>query len=35
VNYGTYVGTLESPLFRQPVTARSARQLQLSARVKF
>ncbi|OLB63121.1 MAG: hypothetical protein AUI11_02705 [Acidobacteria bacterium 13_2_20CM_2_66_4] len=35
VNYGAYVGTLESPLFRQPVTARSARQLQLSARVKF
>ena len=35
VNYGTYVGTLESPLFRQPVTTRSARQLLLSARVKF
>jgi len=35
VNYGTYVGTLESPLFRQPVTARSARQLLLSAQVKF
>jgi len=35
VNYGTYVGTFGSPLFRQPVAARAARQLQLSARVKF
>jgi len=35
VNYGTYIGTVGSPLFGQPVTARPARQLQLSARFKF
>ena len=35
VNYATYVGTLNSPLFAQPVSARPARQLQLSARFKF
>jgi hypothetical protein len=35
VNYVTYVGTLGSPLFGMPVTARAARQLQFSARVKF
>jgi hypothetical protein len=35
VNYGSYVGTLGSPLFGAPVTARAARQLQFSARVKF
>ncbi len=35
VNYVTYVGTLGSPLFGTPVSARSARQLQFSARVKF
>ena len=35
INYGTYVGTVTSPLFMQPVSARAARQLQLSARVKF
>jgi hypothetical protein len=35
VNYGTYVGTVGSPLFGRPVTARAPRQLQLSARVKF
>jgi hypothetical protein len=35
VNYGTFVGTLGSPLFGQPVSARAPRQLQLSARVKF
>jgi Carboxypeptidase regulatory-like domain len=35
VNYGTFVGTLSSPLFGRPVSARSARQLQLSARMKF
>jgi len=35
VNYATYVGTVGSPLFGQPVSARSARQLQLSARFKF
>jgi hypothetical protein len=35
VNYGSYVGTLGSPLFGLPVSARSPRQLQFSARVKF
>lgn len=35
VNYGSFVGTLSSPLFSQPVSARSARQLQFSARMKF
>ena len=35
INYVTYVGTVTSPLFMQPVSARAARQLQLSARVKF
>jgi hypothetical protein len=35
VNYGSYVGTLGSPLFGQPVSARAPRQLQFSARVKF
>ncbi len=35
VNYGAFVGTLSSPLFGQPVSARSARQLQFSARMKF
>jgi hypothetical protein len=35
VNYGSFVGTLSSPLFGQPVTARAARQLQFSARMKF
>jgi hypothetical protein len=35
VNYGSFVGTLSSPLFGQPVSARPARQLQFSARVKF
>ena len=35
VNYGTFVGTLGSPLFGQPVSARAPRQLQLSVRVKF
>jgi hypothetical protein len=35
VNYGSFVGTLTSPLFGQPVTARSPRQLQFSARMKF
>ena len=34
VNYGSYVGTLGSPLFGTPVTARAPRQLQFSARVK-
>jgi hypothetical protein len=35
VNFVNYVGTINSPVFGQPVTARSARQLQLSARIKF
>ena len=35
VNYGSFVGTLSSPLYGQPVSARPARQLQFSARVKF
>jgi hypothetical protein len=35
VNYGSFVGTLSSPLFGQPVAARAARQLQFSARMKF
>ena len=35
VNYGRYVGTLSSPLFGPPVSARSARQLQFSIRFKF
>ena len=32
VNYASYVGTVGSPLFGQPVSARSARQLQFTAR---
>jgi hypothetical protein len=35
VNYGSYVGTTGSPLFGRPVSARAARQLQLSMRFKF
>ncbi len=35
VNYGSFVGTQGSPLFSQPVSARAARQLQFSARMKF
>jgi hypothetical protein len=35
VNYTTFVGTLGSPLFLQPIGARGARQLQLSARFTF
>ena len=35
VNYGTFIGTIGSPLYGQPVSARAARQLQFSARVKF
>jgi hypothetical protein len=34
-NYGTYIGTVSSPLFGEPVTARPPRQLQLSARFAF
>jgi hypothetical protein len=35
VNYGSFVGTVGSPFFRQPVSAQAPRQLQFSARVKF
>ena len=35
VNYASYVGIVGSPLFGQPVSAQSPRQLQLSARVNF
>ena len=35
VNFGSFVGTVGSPLFGRPVSALAARQLQLSARVKF
>jgi Carboxypeptidase regulatory-like domain len=35
VNYGSFVGTVGSPLFGLPVSARPPRQLQLSGRVKF
>ncbi len=35
VNYGSFVGTIGSPLYRQAVSARSPRQLQLFARVNF
>jgi hypothetical protein len=35
VSYSTFVGTLSSPLFGQPVAALAPRQLQLSVRVKF
>ena len=35
VNYGTFIGTVGSPLFGQPVSARAPRQLQLSTRVGF
>jgi hypothetical protein len=35
VNYGSFVGTVGSPLFGQPVSALAARQIQFSARVKF
>ena len=35
VNYSRYIGTLTSPFFGQAVAAQSARQVQLSLRVKF
>jgi hypothetical protein len=35
VNYGTFVGTIGSPLYQQPVSARPARQLQFSIRARF
>jgi len=35
VNYGTFIGTISSPLFLQPVSAQPPRQLQFSARMRF
>jgi hypothetical protein len=35
VNYASYVGTVGSELFGQPVSARAPRQLQFSMRMKF
>jgi hypothetical protein len=35
VNYGTFVGTISSPFFGQPITARPPRQFQFSARFGF
>ena len=35
VNYSRYIGTLTSPFFGQAIAAQPARQIQLSARVKF
>ena len=35
VNYGTFVGTISSPFFGQPITARPPRQFQFSARFEF
>jgi hypothetical protein len=35
VNYGTFVGTLGSPLFGQPISARPPRQMQVSVRLAF
>jgi hypothetical protein len=35
VNYARYIGTLTSPFFGQAISAQSARQLQLSVRVRF
>lgn len=35
VNFATFVGTVGSPLFGQPISARPPRQLQLSARIGF
>ncbi|HVZ20582.1 MAG TPA: carboxypeptidase regulatory-like domain-containing protein [Vicinamibacterales bacterium] len=35
VNYSSYVGTITSPRFGQPVAAQAPRELQLSARVTF
>jgi hypothetical protein len=35
VNYASYIGTVGSPFFGQPVSARSPRQLQLSVRFSF
>jgi hypothetical protein len=35
VNYSRYIGTLTSPFFGRAIAAQSARQIQLSVRVKF
>ena len=35
VNYSGYVGNLSSPFFGRPVSARSARRMQISARFQF
>jgi hypothetical protein len=35
VNYSGYVGNLSSPFFSRPVSARSARRMQISARFQF
>jgi len=35
VNYGTFIGTVGSPLFGQPVSARAPRQLQFSTKFGF
>jgi hypothetical protein len=35
VNYANYIGTVGSPFFGEPVAARAARQLQLSAKFSF
>jgi hypothetical protein len=35
VNYGTFVGTVSSPFFGQPITARPPRQFQFSAKFAF
>ena len=35
VNYGSFIGTVSSPLFGQPITARPPRQFQLSIRYEY
>jgi hypothetical protein len=35
VNYGSFVGTIGSPLFGRPVSAQPPRQIQFSARIKY
>ena len=35
VNYSRYIGTLTSPFFGRAIAAQSARQIQLSVRLKF
>jgi hypothetical protein len=34
-NYTSYVGTVSSPLFRQPVAAMAGRQMQFGLRYQF